>query len=495
MIKKVLILIVLAGYWTFPGYSQSPIPGSSMDKEAIRQAALDYAEGLYGGDPVKIAKVVHPDFNKVILRKLEQSGRIALRYNTYSQIIENARVKVGFLDENKRNIEVTLIDLQDDMACVKINSTSFIDFLELARLDGQWKILNILENEPSRLSSTSSGFLPEGEKEAIHLALENYVVGTIAGDAKRLEIALDPDFNKVGFGAADTGQRAVVRRQRLLTSLELALAGRGKLDESKRNFRIRILDIDGDMATAQVYYSVIYEYLELYKTSGSWKILNGIAQMDAHRRIADALPVLINEPMPDFTLPIHGGGEYNLAKHRGKNVMLIFPRGYNGVNNWCPYCQYQYMDLVELEKKYGLRKKYNMEIVWVLPYDGDHITDWFRRFPESTTFLEAIRNTPQPWTPFQKERVEFFASHFPKKFNVKGGDVPELFPVLVDADRTVSRRFKLFTNFWDEVTIDQNIPTVYILDKAGIVRLKYQSQTTIDRPSFDYLFDFIKKML
>jgi len=492
MKKITLVLVVLIGFCAFPGHSQNPTPESVMDREAVRQAALDYAEGLYGGDPAKIVKAVHPDFNKVILRKLEPSGRIALRYTTYSQIIENARGKVGFLEENKRNIQVTLIDLRDDMACVKINSTSFLDFLELARLDGQWKILNVVENEPPRPSGPSSVFHPEGEKEAVHLALENYVMGTIAGDAKRLEIALDPDFNKVGFGAADSGQQAVVRRQRFLTSLELALAGRGKLDEPKRDFRIKILDIDGDMAVAQVYYSVIYEYLELYKTADSWKVLNSIAQMDAHRRMADALPVLLNEPMPDFTLPIHGGGEYALSKHRGENVMLIFPRGYNGVDNWCPYCQYQYMDLVELENKYGLRKKYNMEIVWVLPYDGDHITDWFKRFPESTAFLEAIRNTPQPWTPFQKERIEFFASHFPKKFNVKGGDVPELFPVLVDADRAVSRRFKLFTNFWDEVTVEQNIPTIYILDKAGNVRLKYQSQTTIDRPSFDYLFDFIK---
>jgi len=38
--------------------------------------------------------------------------------------------------------------------------------------------------------------------------------------------------------------------------------------------------------------------------------------------------VTLEEPMPDFTLPAYQGGVIKLSDLRGKNVMIIFPRGY-----------------------------------------------------------------------------------------------------------------------------------------------------------------------
>ena len=69
--------------------------------------------------------------------------------------------------------------------------------------------------------------------------------------------------------------------------------------------------------------------------------------------------------MPDFTLPAYQGGVIKLSDLRGKNVMIIFPRGYAAPGAWCTICDYKYIELTELEKTAQLRKKYNLEILFV----------------------------------------------------------------------------------------------------------------------------------
>jgi len=49
---------------------------------------------------------------------------------------------------------------------------------------------------------------------------------------------------------------------------------------------------------------------------------------------AEVKPVTVGQPMPDFTLPTYQGGTVTLSTLRGKNVMIIFPRGYAAENYW-----------------------------------------------------------------------------------------------------------------------------------------------------------------
>ncbi|MBN2251339.1 MAG: hypothetical protein JW724_04625, partial [Candidatus Altiarchaeota archaeon] len=39
-------------------------------------------------------------------------------------------------------------------------------------------------------------------------------------------------------------------------------------------------------------------------------------------------PALLGQPMPEFSLPSLQGPEVSLAGLKGKNVMIVFPRGY-----------------------------------------------------------------------------------------------------------------------------------------------------------------------
>ncbi len=62
-------------------------------------------------------------------------------------------------------------------------------------------------------------------------------------------------------------------------------------------------------------------------------------------------PVTVGQAMPDFTLPVYQGGDLTLSSLKGKNVLLIFPRGFARQNYWCTICNYKYAELVDLEQK------------------------------------------------------------------------------------------------------------------------------------------------
>ena len=200
-------------------------------------------------------------------------------------------------------------------------------------------------------------------------------------------------------------------------------------------------------------------------------------------------PALIGHPMPDFTLPVYQGGTLTLSSLRGKNVLLLFPRGYAAKDYWCTICNYQYVELAELEKARKIREKYNLEIVVVFPYTRDVVKTWLEALPAQ---MESIRNTKNPADPAAldesgRRRMERWRQLFPADHALEKGQVLAPFPVLVDGERTLSRSLGLFQTEWSGSKIEQNIPSIYIVDAAGVLQFKYLGQNTVDRPGFDYL--------
>jgi peroxiredoxin len=201
-------------------------------------------------------------------------------------------------------------------------------------------------------------------------------------------------------------------------------------------------------------------------------------------------PVTVGQPMPDFTLPAYQGGTVTLSALRGKNVMIIFPRGYAAENYWCTICNYKYAELIELERTQEIRKKYNVEVLIVLPYGPELVKAWIDVLPEQ---LDKIKERKHPADPAKldekgKQTMERYRRLFPLDLSVKKGEVPTPFPILIDADRKLSKGLGLFMTEWGGGKVDQNIPSVYIVDAGGTLQFKYLGQNTVDRPEYDYLF-------
>ncbi len=200
-------------------------------------------------------------------------------------------------------------------------------------------------------------------------------------------------------------------------------------------------------------------------------------------------PVLLGEEMPDFTLPAFQGGEVTLSKLKGKNVMIVFPRGFAAEGRWCTICNYKYGELVDLEKTGHLREKYNLEILYVFPYGKDTVKQWVDVLPEQMDKIKAWKNPPEPDKLDEKgkARLDMVRKGFPKDLSFEKGNVPVPFPLLMDEDRKLTRKLGLFTTDWSGSKAEQLIPSVFVLDGQGIVQFKYIGQNTWDRPGWDYM--------
>jgi peroxiredoxin len=200
--------------------------------------------------------------------------------------------------------------------------------------------------------------------------------------------------------------------------------------------------------------------------------------------------------MPDFTLPAYIGEDVILSDLKGKNVLLIFPRGLAGEDHWCHVCNYQYAELVDLEQRQQIRKRHNLEILFVLPYSRGMVKEWIDKFPDQLADIENWRNPadPEKLDETGKRRMRVAKKNFPVKYAYEPGKVPTPFPILIDAERTVTKGLGIFAEEWSGRKVDQNIPTILILDKKGTVQFKYMSQNTLDRPSADYLLRVLETM-
>ncbi len=200
-------------------------------------------------------------------------------------------------------------------------------------------------------------------------------------------------------------------------------------------------------------------------------------------------PVLLGEEMPDFTLPAFQGGEVTLSKLKGKNVMIVFPRGFAAEGRWCTICNYKYGELVDLEKTGHLREKYNLEILYVFPYGKDTVKQWVDVLPEQMDKIKTWKNPPEPDKLDEKgkARLDMVRQGFPKDLSFEKGNVPVPFPLLMDEDRKLTRKLGLFTTDWSGSKAEQLIPSVFVLDGQGIVQFKYIGQNTWDRPGWDYM--------
>jgi hypothetical protein len=142
MLMKVLLLLVMAVGLSFA------VPGSKeTDAEAvaIRATALDYIDGFYTGDAARMERALHPSLAKRIVITDPKTGRSTLNQSSAMELVQIARGGAGKkYPENRRQEDVTVLDHFQDTAMVKIVAADWIDYLQMARFNGEWKIINVL---------------------------------------------------------------------------------------------------------------------------------------------------------------------------------------------------------------------------------------------------------------------------------------------------------------------------------------------------------------
>ena len=138
-------LLLLPVALTGPAQAQS-----SADSAAIRGAALDYAEGWYEGNPERMARSLHPELVKRIVVNDTTTKRSVIQTMGASALVNGTRHGYGKeTPKERRQKDVTVLDIFGNAASAKAVMADWVDYMQLAKVDGRWVIVNVLwERKP-----------------------------------------------------------------------------------------------------------------------------------------------------------------------------------------------------------------------------------------------------------------------------------------------------------------------------------------------------------
>lgn len=124
---------------------------SEADKAAIKQIALDYAEGWYEGNAERMERAVHPDLAKRIARK-DDKGNSRLDNMSAMTLVQTTRRGFGKeTPKEQQQRDVTILDAMENSAVVKLVMRDWVDYMQIAKLNGRWVIVNVLwEMKPQK---------------------------------------------------------------------------------------------------------------------------------------------------------------------------------------------------------------------------------------------------------------------------------------------------------------------------------------------------------
>jgi hypothetical protein len=125
---------------------------SSADTAAIRAAALDYIDGWYTADGPRMERALHPELAKRNVTTDPASGRSRLIQMSAMTLVQSTRRGGGSnIPAAERKDEVRILDIFGGAASAKVTAATWVDYMHLAKVNGQWVIMNVLwENNPPK---------------------------------------------------------------------------------------------------------------------------------------------------------------------------------------------------------------------------------------------------------------------------------------------------------------------------------------------------------
>jgi len=121
--------------------SQAQTPA---DSAAIRETALNYVEGWYEGNADRMAKALHPELAKRIVSK-DDNGNSWLSTMGATNLVQGVRRGGGKeTPKDQQQKDVSILDIYQNAASVKAVMAGWIDYMHMAKWNGEWRIVNVL---------------------------------------------------------------------------------------------------------------------------------------------------------------------------------------------------------------------------------------------------------------------------------------------------------------------------------------------------------------
>ena len=142
--SRAYLVALLTGPFLIAGALLSSSKEQPDDHAQVAAVVRDYFEGWYTADPERVARALHPDMVKHYVEALP-SGRQVVQTATRDLMVEMTRAGGGSnTPPERRNIVVGVVEVSGDIAIARASSSQYLEYLSVARCNGQWVIINIL---------------------------------------------------------------------------------------------------------------------------------------------------------------------------------------------------------------------------------------------------------------------------------------------------------------------------------------------------------------
>lgn len=135
-----LALCLFGFAFAFAGQPQK----TSADNDAVRATVNDYIQGYYTADAARMGRSLHPHYLKHTISGAE--GKVRMTETTGLQIVDDVRAGRP-IPESKRGQQITVLDVNGDIASAKLVTPYWVDYLTLAKWNGEWKIVSVVLRE------------------------------------------------------------------------------------------------------------------------------------------------------------------------------------------------------------------------------------------------------------------------------------------------------------------------------------------------------------
>jgi hypothetical protein len=139
--RKLYLLVVIIMLLSVPTISAQSTTDTAT---AIKQTALDYIEGWYEGNAERMERALHPELAKRIVRT-NKEGASNLGQMSAMSLVQGTRRGGGKnTPKEKQQKDVTILDVFENAASVKVVASDWVDYLHMAKFNGRWVIVNVL---------------------------------------------------------------------------------------------------------------------------------------------------------------------------------------------------------------------------------------------------------------------------------------------------------------------------------------------------------------
>ncbi len=113
------------------------------DASAVGATVRNYIEAYYTGDAPRMEQTLHPRYLKHMIH-----NRAPMREKTALQMVSEVRSQQGppaDIPQTERTEEISVLDVSGDIASAKLVTPHWVDYMTLAKWEGEWKILSVVQ--------------------------------------------------------------------------------------------------------------------------------------------------------------------------------------------------------------------------------------------------------------------------------------------------------------------------------------------------------------